>query len=160
VHFSDQVTCSSHIVTGDFSKSVVLDKYTGRYYMYDNNRSEVVVRSIRFEDEVCRFRSYIRRREPVLYLLYKPGVVVVAGGFDKVGEGEVQGSDVIEVFRVDQWTIDTRPILAKLRTRRISPIILEMKIHDVNSMVILGGHKLAKLSSSNPNTLKYHPHKD
>jgi hypothetical protein len=142
VHFSDQVTCSSHIVTGDFSKSVVLDKYTGRYYMYDNNRSEVVVRSIRFEDEVCRFRSYIRRREPVLYLLYKPGVVVVAGGFDKVGEG------------------DTRPILAKLRTRRISPIILEMKIHDVNSMVILGGHKLAKLSSSNPNTLKYHPHKD
>lgn len=62
VFFSDQVICSSHVVNGDYSKSVVLDKYTGRYYMYDNNRSEVVVRTIRFEDEVCRWRSYIKRK--------------------------------------------------------------------------------------------------
>lgn len=48
----------------------------------------------------------------------------MAGGFEQLSDSEAQGSDVIEIFKIDQWTIDTRPILAKLRTRRISPIIL------------------------------------
>jgi len=39
VFFSDQNTCFRHIVTGDFSKHVAFDKYSGRYYMYENYRN-------------------------------------------------------------------------------------------------------------------------
>jgi hypothetical protein len=96
--------------------------------MYENQRSEIVVRSVRMKDEICRFRSTIRRHEPVLYFVGQSGVLIIAGGYEPPKGREVLGSDMIEVIKLHRWKIDTEPILVKLTTHRISPIILEMDI--------------------------------
>lgn len=130
----------------------------------------MVVRSVRFADEICRFKSSVRRSEPVLYYMNKPEVLIIAGGCIPTKGKEVIGSDVLEIFKVERWKIDTEPIIVKLPTQRIAPIILEMR-HDKmlndrdlahsqhttshqpllhnDRLVILGGHKYAELNGDN-----------
>ena len=86
----------------------------------------MVVRSVRIKDEICRFRSLVKRSEPVLYYLNRPTVLIIAGGYLPTKGKEVIGSDMVEIIKLERWKIDTEPMLVKLATNRIAPIILEM----------------------------------
>lgn len=81
VTVTDSISSFKHYISGNVARCCEFDNHSGRYFLFDNDRREVIVRSIRFKDELCRFKTTIKRIEPILYYHPLHQLLFVAGGY-------------------------------------------------------------------------------